>query len=256
MADDRDFERTEPASQRRLEEARAHGQVARSPELSTFAILTAAVLSITLLGAGLSQALRDLFVQTMVIDRSLIYAPGAMTAIFASVGLNTVFALLPLSLMILVVLIGSAFLLGGWTFAPGTLAIDADRINPLSGARRAFSVESLYRLFKYLLKAALFGAALFAVLWLHAYTLPGLVADTSASAMVRWLTFNLLMIVGLLGVVAVIDAAFAVWKYRRGLRMTRAELLQEHRESEGAPEPKARLRQALAVQRVRGQETL
>lgn len=262
MADDRDFEPTEPASQRRLEEARAHGQVARSAELSTFAVLFAALLSITLLGDNVSQALREVFAQTLVLDRAAIFAPGAITATLVSVALNTVLAFLPLLLIILAAMVGSAWLLGGWTFAPSVLAIDASRINAAAGARRVFSVESLSRFFKHVFKAVLFGAAIVAVLWLDAEKLPTLLAQTaieSGIALARWLVLSGLFIVGLLGLVAMIDAVFAIWFYRRGLRMSRAELLQEYRESEGPPELKSRLRarqrEVGRVRRVKPQET-
>lgn len=263
MADDRDFEPTEPASQRRLDEARAQGQVARSAELSTFVVLFAAALSITLLGTSLAQAFREVFAQAMVLDRATIFAPSAIATTFASVALNMLFAFLPLLLTVMAVTVGSAFLLGGWTFAPSALAIDVNRINPFAGAQRVFSLESLLRFFKHLFKAVSFGAAMIAVVWLEAEALPALLTDTatgSASALARWLGLSGLLMVGLLGVVATIDTVFAIWIHRRGLRMTRAQLSQEYRDSEGAPEFKSRLRaRQRAVgraRRVSAQETL
>lgn len=263
MADDRDFEPTEPASQRRLEEARAQGRVARSPELSTFAVLITAVLSIMLPGAGLGEALRELFSQTMVLDRAVIFAPGAITATLASVALNVALGFLPFFLIVLAAMVGSALLVGGWTFAPSILAFDVDRINPLAGAQRVFSVESLFRFFKHVFKAVVFGVAIFAVLGLGAEALPALISETAAAgmkALARWLGLSGLLIVGLLGVLAIFDTVFAIWIYRRSLRMTRAEVLQEYRESEGAPELKSRLRarqrEVGRVRRVNPQETL
>src|SRR4249920_3144013 len=79
MAEDSDLERTEPASQRRLEQARERGQVPRSPELATLSVLLAGGAGLTMLGAALVRSLEGLMRNGLTLDRAAAFEPGQMT---------------------------------------------------------------------------------------------------------------------------------------------------------------------------------
>lgn len=244
MADDRELEPTEPASQRRLEEARAQGEVARSLEFSNFAILFSAAGVLILLTTSLGEDFRSLFTQAMTLDRAAIFSPWLTLTLLAQATWNALFAVLPTLLALFAVAALAPLLIGGWLFAPQRMRLDVGHLNPVARGR-FFSLVSAFEVFKTLLKIVLLAAGLFALLWLNAASLAELIGDSAAAgaaALARWLGWKLLALGGLLAVVALGDAAFRVWYYRRGLRMTRAELLQEYRESEGDPAVKARIR--------------
>lgn len=245
MADDRDFEPTEPASQRRLEEARAQGQVARSPEFLNLMILVGAAAALLLMTGSLSGNFGALFAQAVTLDRAAIFSPALMLPLLQSLVFEALWTLLPVVLGIFVIAAAAPLAVGGWLFAPQALTLDATRLSPLRGVARLFSLAGGFDLFRIFLKLALLAAGLFAILWQNTADLTqwaGADAPTNAALAARWLARNFLFLAALLAIVAAADVAFRIWYHRRGLRMTRAELAQEYRETEGDPAVRARIR--------------
>lgn len=245
MADDRDLDPTEPASQRRLEQARAQGQLPRSAEFSNFLALLAGVGALMILTPSLSEQFLKLFQQAISIDRAAIFDPAVLTARLGSAALEMLMALLPVLLILLAVPVLAAVLIGGWVVVPHTMAPDLSRNNPLTGFLRLFSLEHGFDFLKNVLKVTLLGGGLFALLWVNGGALGALVTDSGVSsshAIGGWLGRGLLIIAATLLLVAFVDTLFKIWYYRRALRMTRSEVLQEYRETEGDPAVKAQVR--------------
>src|SRR5258706_6174752 len=128
MAEDSDLERTEPASPRRLEQAREEGQVARSLELSTFAVLLAAAGGLWLMGASLMGQLSALMKNSLRLGRALAFDPELMLLRLQQQAMDALLALLPLLLLLLVAALCSPLLLNGWLFTLKSLQPDFQRL--------------------------------------------------------------------------------------------------------------------------------
>ena len=245
-AEDRDL----PASQRRLDQARAEGRVPLSREVATVAVLAAGLLVLSVGGPGVARGLISGLVPFLQDAHRIGPLAGARAA--ALVGLSV---LAPFAMAI--VLAGGAAVLLQTGLHMNTRAFTPDfsRISPLHGLGRIFGTTTLTDAGKSLLKLSVVGYAG----WTGARGLPPLLGAAglrSASQLgpevLRLLGLVLLPMLGAQGVIALFDVARARLKHARDLRMTREEAKLEHREAEGDPQIKARIRQ-IRQQRARRQ---
>ena len=245
MAEDNDFERTESASPRRLEQAREEGHVARSQELTTFAMLMAGGGGLWMLGGNLVEQMRVLLRHALRLDPVAAFDPAQMTLRLHEQALSALLALAPLLGLLLIVAFAAPQILSGWLFSWGSLRCDLQRLDPLSGFKRILSLRGVAELVKALLKAVLIAGVAAAVAWHYRDEAQGLLMlapVTGMAQMARIVGLSFLMIGGAVGIIAVIDVPFQLWKHADDLKMSRQELRQEQRESEGNPEMKAAVR--------------
>jgi len=245
MAEASDLERTEPASPRRIEQAREEGQVARSQELATFAVLFAGAGGMWLLGGGVIRDLAALVRNGLDISRATAFDPWLVVAQLHAQTLTALAALAPLAFIVFVAALAAPLLLDGWLFSPRVIAPDFARLNPAHGLARMFSLHSLVELAKSLAKAALVGGVAVWAFWHHKDALLDLTGQPVHGALVqlsRIVQLSFLAVVGAMVVVVVIDVPYQLWDYHRKLRMTREEVRHELKETEGDPQVKARVR--------------
>src|SRR5262245_36424636 len=124
MAEDSDLERTEPASQRRLEQARERGQVPRSPELSTLAVLLAGGVGLMVLGSAMVRSLERLMREALTLDRTVAFEPGQMMLRLFDGFSGALIGISPLFLVVSVVAILAPMLVSGWLFTFQALEFD------------------------------------------------------------------------------------------------------------------------------------
>jgi flagellar biosynthetic protein FlhB len=245
MAEESDLERTEPASQRRLEQAREKGQVPRSPELSTFAVLMAAGGGLMLLGGALGGRLADLMRAGLTLDRAAAFDPAQLSGRLYDGALAALLGFAPYFLLVMGVAILAPILLSGWLFTFQALTPDFARLNPLSGLGRIFSWRGLIELGKAVLKTLLVGGVAAIVVWSERAEILGLVnepLEPAISHLGELLGLTFLTVAGALLLVVVVDVPFQIWDHGRQLRMTKEEVRQELKETEGDPQIKARIR--------------
>lgn len=246
MADDNDSERTESASPRRLEQAREEGQIARSTELTTFAMMMAGAGGLWWLGAQLFDRMRTLLRHGLQLDAAAASDTAQMTTRLHAAALAGLLAMAPFLAVLLVVAIAAPQILSGWNFSIGALRFDLQRLDPVSGFGRLLSWRGGAELIKALVKSALITVVAAAVMWHYREPLQQLVmlplaAAIAQTAHVAGMSF--LIIAGTLALVAAVDVPFQLWKHGDDLKMSREELRQEHKESEGNPQIKAAIRQ-------------
>ncbi|AKJ69704.1 flagellar biosynthesis protein FlhB [Pandoraea thiooxydans] len=246
MAEESDLERTEPASPRRLEQAREEGQVARSRELATFMLLAAGVGGLWAMAGSLSQHFAGLLRHSLSFDQASALNTHVMMARAGASGLETVRVMLPLlGLMALAALV-APMMLGGWLFSTKPLMPQFSRLNPLKGLGRMFSMQSLAELVKAIAKTILVGCV---ALWVllrdrnQVFGLMGQAPDVALRHAVHLVGESCAFIVGSLLLIAALDVPFQLWQHYRRLRMTREELRNEYKETEGDPHVKAHIRQ-------------
>ncbi|MCA3130579.1 MAG: flagellar biosynthesis protein FlhB [Betaproteobacteria bacterium] len=246
MAEDSDLERTEPPTPRRLEQAREKGQVPRSPELTTFAVLLAAGGSLSLFGATFAGRLETLMTAGLTLDRAAAFRADIMGARLYALTVDALLAFAPLFAVVAAAALAAPMLLSGWLVSAEAVTPQFSRLNPLNGLQRMFSWHALIELVKALLKAAVVGAAVVWIVSNDIAPLVGLSTEPPRAALGHlgsMLGFSFLVATGALTLVVIIDVPFQIWEHRKQLRMTKEEVRQELKETEGDPMIKGRIRQ-------------
>jgi flagellar biosynthetic protein FlhB len=245
VADDSDLERTEPASSRRLEQAREEGRVPQSRELSAFLVLLSGVGGLWMFGGWLTHHASGIVRQGLSFGRDTAFDALAMNNAFAALSREGLLLASPLFLLAIVGAVASPILLGGLVFSPNAMTLDFSRVDPLKGLARIFSLQGVAELVKAILKALLVGSVVYWVVWHQHGALFALISQPIESGLVSFaqlLLFAALALVCGVALVAAIDVPFQLWQYYSKLRMTREELRQEGKEQEGDPQVKARIR--------------
>ncbi|HQT26118.1 MAG TPA: EscU/YscU/HrcU family type III secretion system export apparatus switch protein, partial [Burkholderiales bacterium] len=166
MAEDKD-QRTEAPSSRRLEKARLEeGQVPHSRELSTFALLIASGAGLWAMGSHLMGYLSDMMTRGLVFERALAFGdPLLMLRRFYFLTSKTLLEFLPFMGLLIIVILASPQLMGGWVFSFKKLRLNLGALNPFVGLSRMFSVNGFVELGKATLKALLVGGVAAFVIW-------------------------------------------------------------------------------------------
>ncbi len=246
MAEESDLERTEPASARRLEQAREEGQVPRSREVGAFLILIVAAAAFWLLGPWMVQRLAEIFRRGLRVDADLAREPLLMLVRLADSSIDALLTLAPLFAALIAAALLSPFFLGSWNFSPQALQPDVSRVDPLKGLARLVSWSGLAELLKAVAKASLLGGVAAWILWSERGDLFAMFAQSipvGLSSAGHLLSFSFLAIVAAMLLIVAVDVPFQIWQYHDKLKMSRQELKQEGKELEGNPEIKGRIRQ-------------
>ena len=239
-------EKTEEATPRRREQAREKGQVARSKELGTSAVLLASAVGFVMVGPGIAKALALIMTTLFSQERSQLFDTNEMFMIWSFIGSELALPMLSLIAFLAVVSFIGNIVLGGITFSVKAFMPKADKMSPLKGFKRMFGVQALVELTK--------GIAKFSVVALSAYFLLSYYFDDILALSREHLPGNVYHSLDLLAwmfillcsstlVIVVIDVPFQVWNHNKQLKMTKQEIKDEYKDTEGKPEVKQRIRQ-------------
>jgi flagellar biosynthesis protein FlhB len=246
MAEDSDLEKTEQASPKRLEKAREEGDVPRSRELATCAVLFTAGISLLMMGGSLNQALKISVKAGLQFDREVAFDPTVLLTKTA----NSIYALLiafaPFTLMLLAVAIAAPIVIGGWVFSNKAYMPQFSRLNPLKGFANMFSKNAAVELGKSIAKTILVAIVAYIVVSKDLdpiLSLSLLPLKTSIAQVNDLMLTGFITIVSALVFIAAIDVPYQLYHYANKLKMTKEEVRQESKESDGNPEIKARIRQ-------------
>ncbi|WP_423707810.1 flagellar biosynthesis protein FlhB [Undibacterium sp. WLX3042] len=246
MAEDSDLEKTEPASEKRLEQAREEGDVPRSRELSTCTILLAAGGALWAMGGTLVQQLNKNLITGLTLERE---AAFDFNLLIGKIGVNLLDVLLafsPVVLVLLLVALGSPLLIGGWLFSAKALQPNFGRMNPIAGLGNMISARAGVELLKAIVKTILVGSVAWVVIMGQKEAIFGLPLENLHAGMAHvghMMAVCFMSIVAALVVIAAIDAPYQMWHYANKLKMTHQEVVQESKESNGNPQIKAKIRQ-------------
>jgi flagellar biosynthetic protein FlhB len=238
-------EKTEQPTAKRLDEAKKKGQIARSKELNTMAITLIGGIALVSMGSHIGKGLWDLMASNFTIARQDMYDTTALVNRLALAIEDALFMLLPFFLVVVVLAIASSVALGGYTFSGESLAPKFSKLNPLKGLKRVFSLKGLMELLKALAKFLLIGSATGLVLW---NSMGGFMAlsqmelGKAVSEMGSIIGGSFVLIASTLILIAMIDAPFQLWQHKKQLKMTRQEVREEMKDTEGRPEVKGRIR--------------
>jgi flagellar biosynthesis protein FlhB len=249
-------ERTEEPSPRRLEEARKRGQVPRSRELTNFATMIGGSATLVATGGALTARVSQMVRSGLSIDPQSLLDPSTMLSSLGSACMSALAVLLPIFGTVTGLVLLAPTVMGGWNFSMEALVPDFTRLSPLAGVKRLFGLRGATELGKALLKCVVVGGVCAAIVsWTFrdvlalAHMEPRAAVGRGAGLVSRsfvWLCASLAL-------VAAVDVPLQLFQFKQGLRMTRQELRDEAKDSDGRPETKQRIRrlqQTLARRRM------
>lgn len=241
-------EKTEDATPRKLQQARKKGQVARSNELSTVVTLLTGFMALKAGGSYVLQKLYSFFKYSFSSDRlHTVLDEVSLSQIINHTLLTIVSIFIPVGLAILVVGFLVNYLQTGGVFTLEPLKVKLDRINPLQGLKRMFSAQKLVDLFKAVFKIVGVGLIVWNTFKGQIFPLAeqGVLHPPIQLAALIWqLMFTIVLrIVMLLLALAVFDFYYQRYQYKKSLKMTKKEVQDEHKQTEGDPKVKSRIRQ-------------
>lgn len=245
MAESDDLDRTESPTPKRLEDARKRGQVARSRDLSAAAITLAAGLGLHSGGQVLGGQMLSLMRDSLSFTRSDAVNPGRMVEILGATGWHALLAVTPLLGLLLAAAVLAPLLIGGWTFSTSAFAMKWERLDPVSGMGRVFSVRGSIEVLKSLARFAVVALVAMLVLRDQFAEFASLGAEPVRAGIGHALRLSgdaFIFLGGALGLIALVDAPLALWQHHKSLRMSRQEISDEAKESDGNPEVRGRIR--------------
>ncbi|GAA6170871.1 flagellar biosynthesis protein FlhB [Colwellia sp. KU-HH00111] len=246
MAESDSGEKTEEPTAKKLTDARKKGQIARSKDLGTMFVLVGSAVAMMLMGSSLVQALSTMMKRLFTLSRQETMDVHALSNVVLSGASNVVFPMLAIFFIIILAAFIGNTMLGGMAFSWEAMAPKANRLSPLAGFKRMFGVQAAVELLKSILK--------FFVVFFVAFTLLsglfeqilGLSLEAipinfdHAVTMLLWMFLALALSIG---IIVAIDAPYQVWNHTRQLKMTKQEVKDEYKSTEGNPEIKGRIKQ-------------
>jgi flagellar biosynthetic protein FlhB len=239
-------ERTEEPSQKRLQDARERGQVPRSRELTNFATMIGGSAALAAIGGSLATHLSQMMRRGLIIDPQNLRDTDSMLRVLGETGMSALSALLPVFGALIGLALLASVVLGGWNFSPRAMAPDFKRLSPLAGLKRLFGLRGASELGKALMKCAVVGGVCAAILsWTFRDVLALAHMEPRAAigrgaGLVSW---SFVWLCASLALVAIVDVPLQLFQFKQALRMTRQEVRDEAKESDGRPETKHRIRQ-------------
>ena len=238
-------ERTEQPTERRLQEARKKGQVPRSKELNTMLSLLLASISLLIFGGYISQNLMQISVEGFSIPRELAFDTAQLPFQFMYMASQALLALSPFMAIMLVSVFAGPLLMGGWSFSLETISFKLEKLDPIKGLARIFSLKSLVELAKALAKFVLLLGAAILVFFSIDQQLLSLSSMTPKAAGLEAATILvqvLLILSATMILIVALDVPFELWNHSKQLRMTKQEIKDEMKETDGNPQVKQRIR--------------
>jgi flagellar biosynthetic protein FlhB len=238
-------ERTEQPTPKRLEEARKKGQVARSTELSAAAVILTVGAGLHFLGGYMGSRFNGLMASSLSLTREQSVDESLMFSSVTTQAAHALVACAPILGLTLLAALAAPMLLGGWNLSLEALAPDFTRLNPTSGFGRMFSTRSAVDLAKAFAKFVLLALVAIFLLRQKAGELMNLGMEPTRVGIAHAMSltgYAFLMLAGTLGLIAAADVPWQLFQHNKQLRMTRQEVREEMKESEGSPEIKGRIR--------------
>jgi flagellar biosynthetic protein FlhB len=234
-----------PATDRRLQQARDEGQVARSKELSNLAVLGGGFsLLVALFSMGTARMLDGLR-NLLRFDHASLLRSDLMSSHLTQGVTGALLIYLPLGLAVLALAVGATVAAGGWTLSLKPLMPDLSKISPLSGFGRIFSKQQLFEVAKLAALTAVVSTIGWVYLSSHFVDFAGLMLrplDAGLIQMGQWLAMGVATLLSVVLVTALVDVPMVLFLHKQRLRMSHQEVKQEHKETEGSPQLKGRMR--------------
>jgi len=246
MAESDSGEKTEEPTAKKLTDARKKGQIARSKDLGTMFVLVGSAFAMMLMGNSLVGALSAMMKRLFSLSRREAMDVHASTNVIFSGVSGIIFPMLTIFFIIMIAAFIGNTMLGGMAFSWEAMAPKASRLSPLAGFKRMFGVQAAVELLKSILKFFVVFFVAFSLLSGLFEQILGLSLEaipTNFGHAVNMLLWMFLALALSIGIIVVIDAPYQVWNHTRQLKMTKQEIKDEFKSTEGNPEIKGRIKQ-------------
>lgn len=257
MADeDTSQEKTEQPTAKRLADARREGQVAQSRELNTVLVLLTGGITVLLFGSMIANQVMAIAIRLFTLERELAFDTQLVMVTLVSSMTHALLILLPLFFAVTVAAISGQAWVGGVNFSSKALGLKLDKLDPVKGLKRIFSLKGLMELAKALAKFVLIIAGavvIFGVIYDRIVGLGLQPIETAIPTAVSLVVLVFILLSSLLILVALVDVPFQLWTHEKQLRMTKQQVKDEHKDTEGKPEVKSKIRQ---LQYLRAQQRM
>lgn len=253
MAEDSD-DKTEDPTGKRLDEARRDGNVPQTMEVRALTSLVLAMVMVSMLAPGMARDIQAVLTPFIAQPHAISLGQDGLGDLLLHLGIGVGKALaFPFALALFLIIAGSLTQTKGFLWVPKKLVPDFKKLSPLEGFKRVFSANQVVELVKQLVKLSVLGALMSFVFWdslselqnLATLDLMGILEYISDK--VYWLILITLMMVL---AVSAADFLYQRWRWMEKMKMTRQEVKDEHKQQEGDPQIKAKIR-ALRIQRSR-----
>ena len=242
---DKDQERTEQATPKRREESREKGQVAKSREVSSAAILAACLIYFHFNASGMMNQIQEVIRWIFMESAQQDFNVQAMHRLMTGLAFKTMILMIPLFLTVLAIGVLSNVIQVGILFSAEPILPKLSKIDPIQGFQRLFSLKSLVELFKNILKMSIVGIVAYQTVKKEIIVLPTLM-DQSVSGILIYIGRISYRIMGLacivLIVLAILDYAYQRWEHEKSLRMSKKDIRDEYKHTEGDPVIKGRIK--------------
>jgi flagellar biosynthetic protein FlhB len=259
MAEKPAAERTEKPTARRLQKARESGQVPHGQELAAAVTLVVLLLTVALLAPSLFAWCQSKIESGLSCDTSVFTNTETFLAYQNKKIIEALVVMLPILAALCAAGLATSMAIGGWTFAPKAIQFKWNAINPSAALQNAFSTRSVVRLLMSIAKLAFVGLIVWFYLRDRFDTLAGLrwAWSTQIIAAIAKIILGLGLRVGIATIIlGLADTLYQKWHYIEDLKMTRQEVKQEHKDTEGDPKIKSRIRRIqfeMSMRRIRKQ---
>ena len=240
-------EKTEDPTGRRLSKAREEGQVPRSRELNTAAVLIAGAVSLLIFGGMVSDRLMSIARQSFQFSRTHAMDSSLMVNALGTAAGQSMLSLVPAFIALLLAAVITPNLLGGWNFATKTLVPNLKKLDPIAGMKKIFSVRGLVEMLKAIAKILVVGAVGILIIWSMQSDILNMGREALWPAVdhaLTVITWSALALAVSTLLIAAVDIPYQMYDHKKKLKMTKQQVKEEMKNVEGDPQVKGRIRQA------------
>lgn len=239
-------EKTEEPTARKIEKSREEGQVPRSKELSTTVVLVVGAGGLILFSNWIVEYVFGLALFNFSFAREVAFDQSKLSIHLLASIKNAAYAIMPWMLLVLAAAFAGPLGVGGWNFSAKAFAPKFSKINPLSGIKRMFSPNSLVELLKSWGKVLVVGLVAYLTLShyfdsaMHLQYQPLKPAISQALDIILW---SVLFLCASTVIIAIADVPWQIYSNTKKLKMTKQEVKDEYKDTEGKPEVKSKIKQ-------------
>ncbi|SOB95333.1 flagellar biosynthetic protein FlhB [Thalassospira xiamenensis] len=246
MADEDDSQKTEDPTSKKLEDARKKGQVPVSKEVGNFMLLFGGGLVMTMMAPGMAQSVRDLAVGFIEHPHMYDVSQAGLPVLMKDVLLGMLYVLgIPFVLLMFFAAAGH-LLQNGLVIAVERISPKPDKLNPLNGAKNLFSMKNMVEFVKNVFKIVLVGAVLGFVIvpeLMDVELYPQMPIEMALERLYDMIIILMIAAISLTAVIAGLDFAYQRYEFTKQMKMSKQEIKDEYKQTEGSPEIKAKVRQ-------------
>tara|TARA_R110001592_G_scaffold138511_6_gene357791 strand:- start:5640 stop:6776 length:1137 start_codon:yes stop_codon:yes gene_type:complete len=248
MAEDGDSsqDKSEEPTGRRIEKAREDGQVPRSKELNTTLLLMVGSAGLLIFGSQIGESFVNIMTASFTFTREYVFDQKQMGLYLVNAAIEISLIVLPFLFSLFIAAIVGSVMLGGWLFSAKSLVPKFSKLNPIKGLGKMFALKSLVELIKAIAKVTLVMSLAVLIIRSLMPELLGLGHESVIPAMThaaQLLGWSFFLLSSTMIIIAMADVPFQIYDHIKNLKMTKQEVKDEYKDTEGKPEVKQKIRQ-------------